>query len=99
MSEEKPTHKYSPEELLNLWAPSEMPKSLKPFGIVASIKCLQPVSLLPIEERRQYQRSYKGRPKRGGLSESAGEPTFSFVSFFFFLFFHPFFLRLWRILA
>jgi hypothetical protein len=50
-----------------------MPKYLEPFGIVSSVQCLQPVTLLPIDERRQFTRSYKGRPKKNSLSGSAGE--------------------------
>jgi hypothetical protein len=53
--------------------PSSMPKYLEPFGIVSSVQCLQPVTLLPIDERRQFTRSYKGRPKKNSLSGSAGE--------------------------
>ena len=53
--------------------PSSMPKYLEPFGIVSSVQCLQPVTLLPIDERRQFTRSYKGRPKKNSLTGSAGE--------------------------
>jgi hypothetical protein len=36
----------------------------------ASQACLQPVTLLPIEHRRQFTRSFKARPKKGGLNSS-----------------------------
>lgn len=59
--------RYTADELLDLWQPSPMPEYLAPFAIVASQSCLQPVTLLPIEARRQYTRSFKARPKKGGL--------------------------------
>ncbi len=64
-----------------MFQPSQMPKFLEPFSIVSSIQCLQPVTLLPIEERRQYTRSFKGRPKK--LGSSSGKRRFFFFFFFF----------------
>lgn len=69
----KPGPRYTAEQLLDLWAPSPMPEYLAPFSLVASPTCLQPVTLLPIEARRQYTRSFKTRPKKGQLAASAGE--------------------------
>ncbi len=64
--------RYSAEQLLDLWTPSPMPDYLAPFALVASSACLQPVTLLPIEARRQYTRSFKARPKKSQLASSAG---------------------------
>jgi hypothetical protein len=63
-------HVYSVDALLNLWQPSPMPDYLVPFSIVSSTQCLQPVTLLPIEARRQYLKSFKARPKKNALNQS-----------------------------